>query len=325
MTTETSPWIDLTFDQARRVDRNGKHDYFWAVIEGNAPAVYLALPLGTQQITPLPRIRSLDIRYRHVGNREALVISLRDAELLEPFEVLCRDVVSAGEVADDVREALDRSIRRTLRWHHLLRGGSSDRLSLEEQRGLIGELAFLHVLCGELGPRAAIETWHGPHGGAKDFELHGINVEVKARRGAAKPGVTISSIDQLADVVGSELFLRICSVDAAVRPAGLTLTDHVRQLEDLFAGSDLDAYAIWETSISASGFDWDHDYSDRRWSLGPTRTFAVAEGFPRLTPPIPAGVDKVTYSIAIDAMSNFEVEEQAFLRKLANSHHTDQG
>jgi len=137
--------------------------------------------------------------------------------------------------------------------------------------------------------------------------------------------VTISSIDQLADVVGAELFLRICNVDAAVRPAGLTLTDHVRQVEDLFTGSDLDAYAIWETSISAAGFDWDHDYSDRRWSLGPTRTFVVGEGFPRLTPPIPAGVDKVTYTISIDAMSNFEIDDLAFLQKIASSHHADQG
>lgn len=306
---EATPWKGLSYDQARRVDQHGRQDFFWAVVENQAPALALALPDGTEPILPLPKIRSLEIRYRALGAREAFVVALRDQEQVDLFETLCRDIVAAGEQGDDNKDALVRAIRRTLRWHHLLRGGASGRLSLEEQRGLVGELAFLETLIGKIGARAAVEAWKGPEDAAKDFELEDLCVEVKARRGAARPQVQISSVDQLADVEGLHLYLRVYDVDAAVLPNGQTLTDHVRRVDEVFRQVDLEAYAMWESLLVATGFDWDHDYADRRWRVGRVSSFEVGEGFPRLTPPLPTGVVNLKYSIALEACAEFLVEE----------------
>ena len=314
--SEATLWNGLTFDEARRVDKRGRHDFFWAVVENDNVALALALPEGTERIMPLPRIKSLDIGYRRLGARDALIVALRDPEQVDLFANLCLDIVSAGEQGDTVDEALDRAVRRTLRWHHLLRGGSSDRLSIEEQRGLIGELQFLQLLCAQTGAEAAIEAWRGPEDGAKDFELHGMCVEVKARRGAARPQVQISSEDQLADVAGADVFLLVHDVDAAVKPEGMTLTDHVQVVEDIYRCATMSAYGTWERLLAATGFEWEHDYSDRRWTVGKRSVFRVEAGFPRIPAPVPMGVLNVRYSVALDACAGFIVEGEAFLAEI---------
>lgn len=316
MTNEEHPWKGMSFDQARRVDRDGKQDFFWAVVENDSPALVLFLKEDTEQVRPLPGIRSLDVRYGKVRSSTALLIVLREAEQADLFATLCRDIVIAGEAAVDNDDALKCALMRTLRWHHLLRGGRSDRLSLEEQRGLIGELQFLELLCEHSTPRAVIESWKGPEGAAKDFELHKLHVEVKARRGAARPHVNISSEDQLADVEGADLFLRVQDVDAAVRPQGMTLTDYVKRCDQIFRVPDLSAYQLWENALMATGFLWEHDYSDRRWTVGKAKTFEVRDEFPRIPVPVPTGVMNLKYAIALDSCMPYLADETEFEKRL---------
>ncbi|MGE8143261.1 PD-(D/E)XK motif protein [Novosphingobium sp. NPDC080210] len=304
-----NPWDGLVAGgkDARRV-ANCRHDFFWVVSGNSEPGLLLRLAPETTEIRPLPKMRNLDIAYREVAARPSLVILLKDGEQHELFAGLCDDIVRAGEAASDNQDALSRAIRRTLRWHHLLRGGRTEQLSLEEQRGLIGELQFLTHLIDLVGPRAAIEAWKGPAGSSKDFELDGCLVEVKARRGAAKPFVQVSSEDQLTDVGGSRLFLVVSPVDAVVKPDGKTLTDHVAELDKLFAVADPDACALWEAAIAETGFDFGDDYSDRRWVIGKSLHFEVRDGFPRIALPLAIGVSGVRYSIGLDACAPFSVE-----------------
>jgi hypothetical protein len=160
-----------------------------------------------------------------------------------------------------------------------------------------------------VGPRAAIEAWRGPAGASKDFELDGVLVEVKARRGAAKPHVQISSEDQLSDVPGNRLFLVVSAVDAVIKPNGQTLIDHVRAMEKIFAEADTESFRLWEEAIHASGFDFDDDYSDRRWNLGPTIDHEVEGEFPRIVTPLLPGVTSVRYSVSLDACGRYRLED----------------
>lgn len=313
---EVQPWNGLGFNEARRIDKRGRHDFFWAVVENDSVALALALPDGAERVLPLPKIKSLDIRYRKLGSRDALFVVLRDSEQVDLFASLCKDIVSAGEQGETPSDALDRAVRRTLRWHHLLRGGSSERLSVEEQRGLLGELQVLQLLCAKIGAEAAIEAWRGPEDGAKDFELHGMCMEVKARRGAARPQVQVSSADQLADVAGADVFLLVHDVDAAIKPEGMTLSDHVQVVEAIFQSATLTAYGTWERLLAAAGFDWAHDYSDRRWTVGKRVTFRVEEGFPSIPLPVPMGVINVKYAVALDACAEFTVEDDQLLAEI---------
>lgn len=314
--SEVYPWSGLGFDEARRVNKRGRHDFFWAVVENDNVALALVLPDDAERVLPLPKIKSLDIRYRKLGARDALLVALRDPEQVDLFINLCMDIVSAGEQGESPYEALDRTVRRTLRWHHLLRGGSLERLSVEEQRGLVGELQVLQLLCAEVGAESAIEAWRGPEDGAKDFELHCMCIEVKARRGAARPQVQISSSDQLSDVAGADTFLLVHDVDAAIKPEGMTLSDHVQVVENTFQSATLAAYGTWERLLAATGFDWSHDYSDRRWTVGKRVAFRVEDGFPRIPSPVTMGVLNVKYAIKLDACTAFTVEDDELLDKI---------
>lgn len=307
---KTNPWSDIDAGVMKRVDSKGRHDFFWTKVEANAPALLLRLEQGQQEVKPLPKLKNVDVRYRALGDRSAFVVSLLEQSQIDIFETLCRDIVEAGETAEDQGAALSRSVQRTQRWHHLLRGGSLKRLSKEEQRGLVGELSVLRSLVQSIGPDAAIEGWTGPSGSSKDIELGSICIEVKAKRTAARPYVRISSEDQLSDVQGARLFLHVTDVASAIKPKGKTLHDHVSETEKLFtAGNTFDA---WEAAVMATGYDKSHDYEDLRWDIVGSKNFEVQSGFPRIETPLLNGVTSVSYSISLDACGPFEVASDLF-------------
>ena len=303
------PWKGLSEGNMRRVDAHGKHDLFWATLENKAPALLMGLQPETKLASNLPVLKNIDVRFRTINGR-AFVISLLDNAHREIFETLCRDIVNAAEGAADQMAALDRVVRRTRRWHFLLKGGSTKGLSMEEQRGLVGELAFLREVASSVSPETAIEGWTGPEGAAKDFEFPIACIEVKARRGAAKPYVRISSEDQLSDVDDRQLFLRVYDVDSAVIPEGDNLHGHVRNTLALFEESPECLEAI-EERLEALCYDSAHDYEKRRWIIGTCRTFEVSEGFPRITSPLTSGVLSVTYSIDLSECTDFATEFNA--------------
>lgn len=303
MSNKNDVWAGLTADLGQRVEAASKFDFFWAVLEDDCPALVLFLSAGTVEAENLPKLKQIDVRFRTLDKR-AFVLRLLDHAQKEPFFAMCRDIFEAAEVADTVELALNRAIRRTRRWHFLLKGGNTQGLSTEEQRGLVGELTFLRELSDEIGPAAAIEAWKGPEGSSKDFEFPHCCIEIKARRGAAKPYVRISSEDQLSDVEGGDLFLRVYNVDSAILPDGETLHGHVALTADYFEENDW-AYTQWQDLIDATGYAPEGDYADRRWIVGLTRTFVVADGFPRIVEPIPAGVGSLTYAISLSACEPF--------------------
>lgn len=300
-----NPWERLSVGDARRVNGSGRFDFFWIVLEDFVPA--LALKLGTDELPDhrLPKLRSLDVRYRLLNGGQALVLSLTDRSLSDTFVTLCLDVVRAGEGGSDVDQALSLALHRTRRWHYLLRGGMSEELSVEEQRGLVAELTFLRSVVGAKGPEFAVEGWKGPEGASKDFEFPKACVEVKARRAAAKPYIAISSEDQLADVPGARLFLNVTDVTSAVKGEGLALHEHVGMVSALLMHSPF-ALSRFEDLLASVGYDAAHRYEDRRWAVGADRVFEVSEGFPRLVSPMPVGVANVRYSIALSACMPFE-------------------
>lgn len=298
------PWTNLPESEARRVDSKGKHDFFWVRMPDNTPALLLQLAADTAEVRPLPKLRHLGVFYRMIDGHNCYCIALKDRAHLDIFETLCRDVINAAEQAEDLQNALSRAVRRTLRWHHLLRGESSTGLSLEEQRGLVAELSFLRDLVDKTGPLKAVEAWKGPEESAKDFELPGLYFEIKARRSAAHPKVQISSAAQLMDIDGAKLFLRVQDVDTSLNTEGKNLAEHVDATAQLFI-DDIAALDIWEQRLSETRYSPETIEPERKWHLGEVKTFEVTDGFPRLVPPLMAGVDDVKYTIQFDACGAF--------------------
>jgi hypothetical protein len=244
-----------------------------------------------------------------------LAFRLLDAEHSDIFQQLCRDIVESSRPANSEREAVEIALARTWRWHHLLRGGNDGRLSPEEQKGLLGELLVLerHLLTN-LPARDAVAAWRGPLDAPRDFEIGRIGVESKARRGDASAYVHISSEHQLDDSGLDALFLHVAefaraSSDDANAFDVIAVAARVRSaVERLDAG----ALDLFEGSLLATGFVWDDDYADSRWTGGDSRLYRVAPEFPRISPlGLAAGITAVRYSLSLAACDPFVVAHDA--------------
>lgn len=310
MIASDTPWSGLEAGKVdtRRVHASARWNWFWAVMPRTDVALVLQLSNLPDPIPDLPKLRNLEIRFQTLQGGPILYIRLKDSAQLELFETLCRDVIAAGELANTEAEALERTIRRTFRWHYLLRGGTAEALAEEAQKGLIGEIEVLKLLIANLGAKAAMEAWTGPSGAPKDFELKTDCIEVKARRGASQPFVKISNEHQLADVPGRRLWLGVIAVDKVQPPHGRTLTEYVDEVTEFLQRTEPSAIMDWDVHLADAGYDVMHDYSPWRWIISPPVFHGVTENFPRITTPVPLGVSGVTYALALSACTPFSTD-----------------
>lgn len=319
-TSNEDPWRDLAPPSAanainaKRVDAEVPWGFFWARgIDGKC----LFVIQHTVDATPssrLPRLQGVEVSDSEWvdGDSRILVFRLEDSAHRDLFHRLCLDIVSCAAAAETERDAVLLAIARTWRWHHLLRGGGDQRLSPEEQKGLIGELLVIerHLL-PNIRCTDAVNAWRGPLGAPKDFEVGRTCIEVKARRGAATPHVAISSESQLDESGVDTLFLYVVDLDCAPSDTGkgFNLTDVALRIQDQISKTDAGVLETLEGLLSACGFRWSDDYSDATWVEGAHRVYRVSAAFPRIVAgKIASGVNDVRYSISLVECQPFIVE-----------------
>lgn len=319
MTTEV-PWSQIAPGRARRVDADHVADFYWGVSSEGEAQLLLEFPRPTDAPS-LPKLRGLTAKLVDSGeNRSRLVLRLVDPSLRDVFWRLCQDIVEASRIANGEESAALVAVRRTWRWHHLLRGGANGALSAEEQKGLLGEIHVLRYLLEVKNARDAIESWLGPLGAPKDFEVGPHAIEAKSRRGAASPHVSVSSEDQLDGDGVDVLLLHVVDLHDADEGDGFTLTDAARGLMNDIRGVDEGLVELIEYRLAAAGFDWGDDYAAFRWAEGQHRLYRVIEGFPRIqASTTPTGVSRVTYEIDLNALDRFEIDWPEAVRLLTGT------
>jgi len=213
------PWVEIAVPNAvgnfnmNMVDVEGlKCQVFWAVSGDNRCSLLLRTESDYSSVIEPPTLKGLDISYDR-SNR-LLIYILNDNDQRTIFWSLCNDIIDSTKQAESEEEALNIAINRSWKWHFLLRGGRSGKLSIEEQKGLIGELLVLEgVVMQGMTHSEAISCWLGPFDSPKDFIIGDMGIEVKARRGAAAPFITINSEHQLDSSDISKLFLHVCHIN----------------------------------------------------------------------------------------------------------------
>lgn len=323
------PPNQITNVSGRRIAPTFPWNIFWAVDMDRNCLLILKHDKANRPVKRLPKLSGIEVEARTPDGEgdDLLVIRLVDNEQREIFHRLCLDIISATKPAQTEQEAIERFLARTWRWHRLLRGGRDGRLSDEEQKGLLGELNVLqHILFPTIGIAAAIRSWTGPQGAPKDFEVGRICIEAKARRGAATPYVTISSEHQL-DTNGIDaLFLHVSEITAASEGdrSAVVISEVVRSVFEEVEQHDVSSLELFEERLTAVGFDWADDYTDREWLLGPEHLFEVKTDFPRVTPAMyPAGVGNLRYSIGLPECEPFRVGQDELRALISGGVHGD--
>jgi Putative PD-(D/E)XK family member, (DUF4420) len=318
----SDPWEDLeppsvaNAINARRVDAECPWGFFWARSIDDRCLFVVQHDPESAPTTRLPRLQGIEVSESDGpdGVGRVLVFKLHESVHRELFHRLCLDVLSCAARAETEKEMVHIALARTWRWHHLLRGGGDQRLTPEEQKGLIGELLLIerHLL-HVLSAGDAVTAWVGPLGAPKDFQIGQICIEVKTRRGGAAPSVKVSSESQLDEVGLVALFLFVTDLDRAPVDSGdgLTLTDVALRVRAAIEQLDAGAIESFESALVAAGFRWTDDYSDTQWLEGAVRIYRIAAGFPRLAASqIPAGVSTVKYAVSLVECDPFSVDAE---------------
>jgi hypothetical protein len=321
------PWIKLDLPRskgtvtARRVDSDIAWNFFWARDTAGKCLLLLKHTSAAAPDAALPKLRGIEVDLSHEPNDECmLTFRLLDSSHRDIFFRLCQDIVSSASAAETEKTAVVVTLQRTWRWHHLLRGGSDQRLSEEEQKGLIGELLVLErYLLPHLTAQDAIASWHGPLLAPKDFEIGQVCVEAKARRPGASPSVVINSEHQLDDTDLKGLVLAVVTLDrAAAESSGrFTVTDVAVRVRDEVQESNPSALAEYESRLTAAGFRWADDYSDSSWVEGQATLYRVTGHFPRIAArDLVPGVQHVKYSISLVECQPYLIPESELLALL---------
>lgn len=297
--------------EARRVDRERRHDFFWARHPDGRVGLSLFHASSFPDDLKLPRMRGLELR-RHEPSEGARGLHwiLGDPSAQEPFAELCRDVVSAAGDEESEASAIRTAVNRTWRWHRLLRAGGRGPLTPEEQKGLIAELLILELLLNRDLLVGGIEAWRGPLADAKDFRVGGVGIEVKAPRGREGDHIQIPSEHQLDGSGIRALFLAVVPVVRPTEacPDSITIRHMVERVSQVVDECLPHEVGLLGGLLLASGFDWDHDYSEHRWDVGEPRVYQVRQDFPALTRnALPSGVHTVSYRISLASIEMWSV------------------
>lgn len=242
-------------------------------------------------------------------NSIELYIYLLDNDLKDIFSLFIQDILEEVENCVTESEAIKTTLNVVSKWKKLFDKINFNGLSIEQQKGLIGELLFLNYLLS--GPKTianAVNAWTSAEQDfeAKDFTLGSIGVEVKFTA-SKQPRIKVNNERQLDSENLSELFLVLYSTEA-VKDNGISLNTIVEQTRNKITTEE--ERNVFNSKLQLYGyFDEDKEHYGRMYSIKRSFVFSVTANFPKIVKDqLPLGIYDTTYSIEISALENFIVE-----------------
>jgi hypothetical protein len=246
-----------------------------------------------------------------------LYIYLIDNELKNIFSLFIQNILEQIKNSHTEGEALKTTLNVISNWKRIFDKINFNGLSIKQQKGLIGELLFLHSLLINEKPIANIlNSWTSTEEDfkAKDFTLTTVGVEVKFTA-SKQPRIHISNETQLDAQNLSNLFLILYSSEA-VKDNGISLNSLVEQIRQTISTEE--ERRLFNAKLQMNGyFDDDKEHYGSMYSLKRTFIFKVTYDFPRIVQSqLPLGIYDTCYSIEISALEKYMVESESLFEKL---------
>lgn len=250
-------------------------------------------------------------------NKVELYIYLLDNDLKDIFSLFIQNILEDIETSITESEAIKTTLNVVSKWKRLFDKINFNGLSLEQQKGLIGELLFLNTLLDDEKTTAnAVNSWTGAEQDfqAKDFTLGSIGVEVKFTA-SKQPRIKVSNERQLDAENLSKLFLILYSTEA-VKDNGISLNSIIEQTRQKISAEQ--ERSIFNAKLQLNGyFDDDKEHYGRLYSLKRMFVFNVTPDFPKIVKgQLPLGIYDTSYSIEISAVENYIVEPETIFEKI---------
>jgi hypothetical protein len=234
-------------------------------------------------------------RVAHGGRHYLSVVCLL-SELHRVFTQFCRELAESVENAKSpAREAAETFAR----WRALFSDAAHHGLLGEEALvGLLGELLTLEDLL-QHGAFGRIDYWRGPLNEIHDFRSPTHAIEVKSTLVREGRIVSISSVDQLQEPIGGDLFLRHLRLERD--PRGFDLTEIVDRVVNAGGERTALARALLSLGVNVDALD---PYRGKRYRVMESRFYDVTSpAFPRVVRAsfgkgdIPPGTLRFNYAV----------------------------
>lgn len=250
-------------------------------------------------------------------NKIEFYIYLLDNELKDIFSLFIQNILQDIEPIVTESEAITKTLNVVSKWKKLFDKINFNGLSLEQQKGLIGELLFLnYLLNNEKTSGNAVNAWTGSEMEfqAKDFTLGSVGIEIKFTS-SKQPRIKVSNERQLDAENLSNLFLVLYSTEA-LKDNGISLNSLVAQTRQAISTDE--ERNIFNAKLQLNGyFDEDDEHYGRMYSLKKTFVFSVTSEFPKIVKnKLPLGIYDTSYSVEISAVENFIVELETIFEKI---------
>jgi hypothetical protein len=243
-----------------------------------------------------------------------LNIYLLDNALKDIFSLFIQNILEEIKQCVTESEAITKTLNVVSKWKKLFDKIIFSGLSIEQQKGLIGELLFLnYLLSNEITSSNAVNTWTSAEleFQAKDFTLGSVGIEIKFTT-SYQPRIKVSNERQLDGENLSELFLILYSAEAVVEN-GISLNSIVEITRQNI--TTIEDRNLFNYKLQLYGyFDKDKEHYGKMYSLRRTFSFSVTSEFPKIiTSDLPLGIYDCSYSIEISALEKFIIEIEQIL------------
>lgn len=237
-----------------------------------------------------------------------LNIYLLDNDLKDIFSLFIQNILE--DIAESVteNEAVTKTLNVISKWKKLFDKINFNGLSIEQQKGLIGELLFINYLLDNRKSSATIlNAWTGPDFEDKDFVFGATGVEIKLTS-SKYPKLKITNEGQLDAQNLNELFLILYTAED-VKENGFTLNSLIDQTQQKLSANIDELKFFGERLMLLGYFVDDKEHYNKMYSLKKTYSYSVSDEFPKIIKSqLPVGVYNTSYFIELSAVENFSVE-----------------
>jgi hypothetical protein len=288
------------------VDAEHPLEFYLGKTEHARPRVVIRTSEKPPQLTLSDVVRVE--RYQDESGKWNLDLTVQDKKFDEVFLRLVDNVHARSAEAPNERVAIDRVGVVIDEWRRLLKHRSSGVLSMEELRGLIGELwLIINEFSKIRSTMASIEGWQGPLGLPQDFWYPKDGYYEAKSIGPATNHFKISSELQLDPSEMKLLVLLVGSTDGK-SPGAINLpmlTNHVLASLAL-EGASPDNF---NERLTRLGVNLSEPFYTETWFvISHVTTYQVAADFPAIrASSLGPGIHGVRYRIDLGAIEDFKI------------------
>lgn len=253
------------------------------------------------------RFKGVECFSTEVNDRYELIIYLLDNDLKDIFSLFIQNIIEDVAEIETENEAVKITLKVISKWKKLFDKINFNGLTVEQQKGLIGELLFINFLIDD---KKSIEkifsAWTGPDQDDKDFRFGSIGIEIKLTS-SKYPKLQITNEGQLDTQNLNNLFLILYAVEN-VKENGFSLHSLIYQIRNKLTFNPDELIFFNERLLSLGYIKGEEEYYNTLYSIKQIYNYRVNEGFPRIIKSqLQLGIYNASYSIELSAVESFVI------------------